>query len=311
MKRHLIFALLLLTVACEKEEILSSESPPDNTELFTNIDFFGDVIYGSSTTQSGITEDLLMDIYTPSGDNSNERPLIILAHGGGFLGGEKESMLELATYLGRRGFVVASLKYRLVDVEETPDVMIRGVIDAMLDMRASVRFFRKDLATNNTFRIDPDNIFVGGYSAGAFMSLHTAYVNSMNEIREIGGQSLVDYVTNAGGLEGNSGNSGYSSSVAGALSLSGALAKADLIDAGEPILFSYHGTADSVVPYLTGESDGSGVTTDGPGVYHTEADRVGIVNQLITIQGGEHDAFWTTNGSEEELVSFIKENLIE
>lgn len=310
MKRYIILTALLFTT-CEKEEILSPEPTPDNAELFTEIDFFGNVVYGSSTTQSGITEDLLMDIYTPQGDISQSRPLIILAHGGGFLGGDKESMMQLSSYLSRRGFVVASLKYRLVDVEETPDAMKRGVIDAMFDMRAAVRYFRKDLANSNTYRIDTNNIFIGGYSAGAFMGLHTAYVNSLDEIIEIGGQSLLDYVNSSGGLEGNSGNDGYSSNIRAAISLSGALAKADLIDAGEPILFSFHGTADSVVPYLTGESDGSGVTTDGPGVYHSVADEVGIINQLITIQNGDHGVFWETNGSEDALIRFITENLID
>jgi len=310
MKYHLlILSLFIIFVfqGCDDSEIVN----PDSREDFFEVELEANVIYGSATTQGGVTEDLVMDIYSPRNNNSTERPLLILAHGGGFLGGDKISMSDLATYFASSGYVVASLKYRLVDVEETPDVMRRGVIDAMHDMRASIRFFRKDLSSSNVYRIDDENIFAGGYSAGAFMGLHAAYVGTEIEIQEIGGQNLLSYVNANGGLEGNSGNPGYSSRFRGVISLSGALSHANLIDSGEPILFSFHGTADSIVPYLNGESDGSGVATDGPGIYHPVAEAAAITNLLITIQNGEHDVFWTSKGAYKNLHDFINANLAE
>ena len=303
---------LILTAACKKEDAPTNPTTDDGRYqnlVFNNVDNQSNVVYGNSTTQGGVNEDLLMDIYTPQGDVATNRPLIILAHGGGFFVGEKESMSDLATFFARSGYVAVSLKYRLVDVEPSPAIMKKGVIDAVHDMRAAIRFFRKDLATNNNYKIDDNNIFVGGYSAGGFMGLHTAYLNSMAEINEIGGEELSNYVTASGGLEGNSGNAGYSSSVKGAISLAGALVYANLINAGEPVLYSFHGTSDSVVPYTSGDADGSGVITEGPSLYHPVAEALGIKNRLYSVDGGEHDVFWSTEGAYEDLRQFIYSNL--
>lgn len=310
----LVFAAILsLTYSCKKEVDPNNNSGGGsyNSQAFDNVNVESNVVYGSSTTQGGVTENLIMDVYTPQGDNSSNRPLVILAHGGGFQGGDKEAMTDLATFFAKSGYVAVSLKYRIVDIPTTPFVMKKAVIDATHDMRAAVRFFRKDAQTTNNYRINPANIFAGGYSAGAFMGLHTAYMNSESEVMEIGGQALLDYVNSNGGLEGNSGNAGYSSSITGSISLAGALAKASFINAGEPVLYSMHGTADQVVPYMTGDSDGSGVITEGPGVYHPIADAHGITNRLYTVQNGEHDCFWSTSGSYEDLRAFIAANLVQ
>lgn len=312
-KLALISFLLVGAVACKKEENQGNNQQTGNTrynsEVFTNVDVASDVVYGSSTTQGGVTENLVMDIYTPSGDVEANRPLIILAHGGGFQGGDKSSMADLATFFAKSGYVAVSLKYRIVDIQPTPDVMKRAVIDAVQDMRAAVRFFRKDLATTNTYRINPNNIFVGGYSAGAFMGLHTAYLNSDAELVEMGGQALLDYTNASGGHEGNSGNPGHSSAVRGAISIAGALGKASFINAGEPILYSIHGTADQVVPYYSGDSDGSGVITEGPGIYHPVADAAGITNKLYTHQNGTHDVLWQVSNSYQDIRGFVFTNL--
>lgn len=305
----IVSIIIIAAIGCKKENLSPVTDDSLNSTVYSTVTTTTNVTYGSAITQGGVTMNLHMDIYQPQGDNSSNRPLIILAHGGGFLVGDKESMADLATFFAKSGYVVASLQYRLVDVEESPEVMIKGVIDAMHDMRAAVRFFRKDLATSNAYRIDQSNIFVGGYSAGAFMGLHTAYLTSDQELLELGGQPLLDYVNAQGGFDGNSGNPGYSSSVKGSISLAGALGKASFIDPGEPILYSFHGTADQVVPYYSGNSDGTGVITEGPGIYHPVADAAGITNRLYTVNNGAHDVFWDTEGSYEDLRAFISANL--
>ena len=310
LRKITIFSTLLIaTLACQEKDIAPEKKEFIDESIYTNGGIAANVVYGSSTTQGGVTEDLLMDIFIPEGNNNSSRPLIILAHGGGFHVGEKESMTDLAEFLVKYDFVVASLKYRLVDVEPSPLVMKKAVIDAVHDMRAAIRFFRKDLSEANLCKIDEDNIFVGGYSAGAFMGLHTAYLNSEKEILELGGQTLLDYINSNGGIDGNSGNSGYSSSVKGCISLAGALAKASFINADEAILYSFHGTDDDIVPYTSGDSDGSGVITEGPAIYHPVADEVGITNHLYTVQNGGHDCFWSTEGSYEDLLQFISTHL--
>ena len=77
-------------------------------------------------------------------------------------------------------------------------------------MKAAVRYFYKDAQEDTRFRVDTQFIFIGGYSAGAITSLHYGYANTSSDISEIGGEYLFNYVANNGGLEGLSGNSGYS-----------------------------------------------------------------------------------------------------
>ena len=68
------------------------------------------VVYGTHRNKH-----LLMDLYQPVGDTARLRPLVILAHGGAFLRGDKrcEKMPVFCRELAMRGFVVASIDYRL------------------------------------------------------------------------------------------------------------------------------------------------------------------------------------------------------
>ncbi len=78
-------------------------------------------------------------------------------------------------------------------------------------MLASIRFFYKDAATNNEFRIDTTRIYIGGVSAGAIAALQIAHFDDLQEV-PIGMDTLLQA---NGGFEGNSGNPGYSRDIAG------------------------------------------------------------------------------------------------
>lgn len=304
----LLCSIALLFTACKKEEIFPDEpigTERYNERVFNTSSISSGIAYGSSVTQSGNTQTLMLDVYEPDGDDAQMRPLIVLAHGGGFTGGDKEEFEDLADFLAKSGYVVASINYRLLDVENSPERITQAVLDAVFDMKAAVRFFKADAAGANAYRIDPDQVFVGGYSAGAFMGLHYGYLNSEEEVTTMGGSALLSHFQSEGGIEGSSGNPGVSSAVKGVINFSGALFLADFVDAGEPALFSVHGTDDEVVPYLAGESDGSGVSTEGSGLIHPVAESAGIVNQLITINSGDHGAFQSCETCHQDLRSFL------
>lgn len=276
-----------------------------NEESFKQVEVTNDVVYGNNNTLFGLNVDLKMDIYEPKGDPEAARPLLILAHGGGFTQGDKADVAEMASYFAKSGYVVASIQYRLIDWVPTIPQIKEAILNTVFDAKAAVRWFRKDAANGNQYRIDGDRIFMGGVSAGGFIALHYAYVRTDAELAEIGGQELVDYANNNGGLEGNSGNDGYSSELKAILNISGALVKASFVDAGEPPLYSVHGTADLVVPYLQGESNGTGVTTEGSGLIHPEATAAGVTNQLRTIQDEGHSAFFSCADCLDEMRTFL------
>jgi len=312
-KFYFLFATILSITSCNNNEIsVTSESDNPlryNEEVFSNTTITNNVVYGSSITLGGVTTPLLLDIYEPKEDTHTNRPLLVLAHGGSFIGGNKNDLSSFATYLAKSGYVVASISYRLLDSNSTDTNLKKVVINAVTDMKAAVRFFNKDKETINTYKINASNIFIGGYSAGAITALHYAYLNNEQELISIGGNTFLEYVNNQGGLEGISGNPNYSSTIKGVINISGALFKANFVNVGEPILYSIHGTNDNVIPYNQGVIGGTNLLVEGSGLIHPQATNSGIVNKLKTIQNGNHGAFISCAECMSETRAFLFRNL--
>ena len=141
---------------------------PGTPVLTSNIQYGSNVPYNSATPQN-----LELDVYQPNGDNAPLRPLVLVVHGGSFIGGSKTGtdVVPLCQDLARLGYVTASVEYRLgmnnfpfpgpTDVDATEAVM-----RAVQDTRAAVRFFRKSATTGNPYKIDTNHIYIAGVSAG-------------------------------------------------------------------------------------------------------------------------------------------------
>lgn len=278
------------------------------TEVFEEVKVETDVFYGQAKTQGGYLQKLNMDIYYPENDTLTNRPLIILAHGGYFLFGDKKEFESEANFFAQSGYVVASINYRLIDIERTDWVAKCAVIDAIHDLKAAVRFFNKDFQTENTYKINPKQITIGGYSAGAVTSLHYAYATKPADVLRMGGQDLLDYVIANGGVEGKCGNAGYPSKVKAVINIAGSIHSAELIDKNEPILVSVHGTADQVVPFFTGATGETGVVTEGAGIIHPHAAKIGLINHLIKLEGEDHLARYSCTHCFAEIRQFLFEH---
>jgi acetyl esterase/lipase len=293
MKATLLFFLLALIAGLH-----TASAQVDTTRgryyrpIFPNVTVTSNVVYGSAVNSAGATQQLVMDIYQPTGDTVRRRPLIIFAHQGGFVTGTRTEpyMVDVCTRFARLGYVTASIDYRLLDILTILTAfdsvnIAKSAIRGSQDMRAAVRFFRKDAATTRTYRIHPSYVVVGGASAGGFMALQVGYLDKASEVPA--------YVSLAslGGLEGNSGNPGYNSgAVLAVLNLSGATESPALIEPGNAPLCSLHGTADATVPYLKGRV-GSSLPPKyvyGSGLLHPRASQVGIRNTLKTFRGAGH-----------------------
>lgn len=120
-----------------------------------------DIVYGQNTAVdgTGVVEQLELDLYQPVDDAAALRPVVVLAHGGGFCGGDKSSgrMVQQANHLTARGWVTASTNYR-VDPRQCDT--IAALVAAAEDGRAAVRWFR---AHADELRIDPTRIAFLGY----------------------------------------------------------------------------------------------------------------------------------------------------
>ena len=89
-------------------------------------------------------------------------------------------MVELCEAFAKRGYVTASIQYRLTDATNLLDSMqmLQTVVNGISDFKAAIRYFRMDVLQNgNSFGIDPDQIYVGGYSAGAILASNLAFMN--------------------------------------------------------------------------------------------------------------------------------------
>ncbi len=114
---HLLFALttLCLISACNQDEgnKIESDIGPKNVSqlvnpvtpngtryqdlVFAEVKATRDVVYGQNTDQAGTSVTLKMNIFEPANDQAQHRPLVILAHGGGFTEGTKEGFDSSAT----------------------------------------------------------------------------------------------------------------------------------------------------------------------------------------------------------------------
>jgi dienelactone hydrolase len=201
---------------------------------------YRDVLFpGAPTVQSniqyGAAAPLVLDVYRPLNDPApTNRAAIVWIHGGGFAGGKRtsDSMIGFATQFAQRGYVTASIDYRVrpglvctYGVGTMPQDCLDAARDAQHDAQAAVRWLR---ANATTFGVDPARIIVAGNSAGGITAMNVNY-NSEDP--------------------GSSGNPGQPSTVSAGVALAGCTQPPSTIGPGEPPTQLIHGSLDPVVPY--------------------------------------------------------------
>ena len=253
------------------------------------------VKYGNAASLGTLKVDLNMNVVQPKGDVLAKRPLIIFAFGGGFVQGKRQDMLSFCQTFAKKGYVTATIDYRLYNffVLGNPDSLKISptIVQASQDMKAAIRYFYKDAQTSNTFKIDTNNIIIGGVSAGAITAMLAAQLDATDPIAPW----LKAIVDKEGGLEGASGNPGYSSKVHGVINMSGALYQKEWLDKSDVPFISYHGTIDKTVAYGYGKNVYN-FYGNGSGTMHPQAVKVGIPSVLVTVPGGEHTDIYDSSG---------------
>ncbi|MEM7373806.1 MAG: alpha/beta hydrolase fold domain-containing protein [Bacteroidota bacterium] len=283
-------------------------------EVFTETQSSLSVQFGQANTIGGNPYTLIMDIYEPVGDTVASRPLVILAHGGSFIFGNRSEFTTMCKDLAKRGYVAATIEYRLMDAFVFDSIQIaEEVVMAINDMRAAVRFFKEDAATNNVYQVDTNMVFVGGTSAGGITASHLAMMDTTDDVP----QYVLDHMEAHGGFEGNSSaNTQHSSNVQGLLNYSGALLRDHWIDAEDPPFYSAHDENDPVVPcgYGTTNAVAFPVFLYGSCEMKEVADTIGVKNQLHLIPGSSgHVSFMLTDYDTilHESVIFLEEIICE
>lgn len=208
--------------------------------------------YASALNRDGVVQDLYLDVYLPDTltDTVTSLPLILLAHGGSYRNGDKDSLNYLCTVLAQRGYAVATMNYRLGWYKKQgctgdPVDFLRAFYRSVQDANAALRFLVYNAAT---YHIDTSKIFIGGISSGSTTMLHTAFASD-DEL-----SALTDATYLGLGSPDNSGNTiNATYTIKGVLNDKGGTLDSNIIDSNENIpVISFHGTHDSIVPFDTG-----------------------------------------------------------
>ena len=274
-----IFTSLLIMVSfisCKKgdDNIITPEISAPTVKLNTTyeVSITEDITYAEGLSHDSWNSantsvvPLLMDSYVPDNDLQN-RPLLMLIHGGGFSGGSKqqEALVYMANYYASRGFVVFSIDYRLrgdmgtipqewIDATTNVDPaeldQLYAMYPAHRDAKAALRWI---IANADNYSINKDYITVGGGSAGAITSIglgvselgdykdeislsedNTLSTTSLSQTYEV--KTILDFWGSDVSIEILESIYGYQK-----------------FDSNDPALFIAHGTEDTTVPFSSAE----------------------------------------------------------
>jgi len=311
MKISTFLSALLLLTAMQTFAQTPCSTGRYASNVYSSINTTSNITYGQNNSWSGASTTLKLDFYEPQGDTAAVRPLIIWVHGGSFIGGSKTDV-DVATWsqeFAKKGYACASIDYRLGFFPIDSANAVKAVVRAVQDLKAAIRFFYKDRATTNTYKIDTNHVFVGGSSAGAITALHVAYLNDPCEIQDY---LSAGTIATLGGLEGTSGNPGYSTKVHAVVSGCGALARYSWLEAGDVPLCSVHGTNDGTVKYNRGiVNPGTPLMyLDGSRMLHERACAVGVENTFYTFPNAPHVPYAGSQAYMDTTLNFIRDFLL-
>lgn len=168
------------------------------------------VFVGTAFNYCGRTDTITVNIFKPIGDGNNKRPVAVFAHGGSFTStqtADDDKMGVFAEEFARRGYVGVSMDYRegfhlvaFTPGQPAPASNEASILEsytgfdggpfaadneyeragyrAMQDMKGVVRWMKSRSVQDSTSTCQ---YFIGGFSAGAIVSLAAAFTDVETE----------------------------------------------------------------------------------------------------------------------------------
>jgi len=275
-------------------------------DLFSDVDVTSAVTFGSNAGLGGGNTTLRLDVYEPAGDTETARPVIVVAFGGSFISGSRGDVASICRTFAKMGYVAIAPDYRVGFFLPNQITTTLAVFRGAHDMKSVVRFLRKSVAEGgNPYGIDPERIILGGVSAGAIAAIHAAYLDKIEEIPAY----MANDTAGLGGVEGNSGNPGYSSRPRAVLSFSGTIGDTAWIEPNDLPIVSIHEDLDATVPYGTQEINAIGIATgliaSGSRDIHVRTENLGLDNCLLTYPDNANHCGYLIGGIEPEVLAFV------
>ncbi|HEX3029945.1 MAG TPA: alpha/beta hydrolase [Clostridia bacterium] len=201
-----------------------------------------DISYKKLTDSNAVGQNTL-DLYQPNGDKDKSRKVVILVHGGGFTGGDKSEMSDLAYKLAQRGYVALSVNYTLgwndSNYSET------ALTTTTSDIVSAVDWLKRN---SEKYRVDINQMAIGGMSAGGYISVDTALSKSLYHT----GPKFFAVIDMFGGM------------------------RAQTPSEESPPILMIHGDKDNTVPISESYS------------LKSALDNAGVYNELFVMKGAGH-----------------------
>jgi acetyl esterase/lipase len=224
--------------------------------------------------------DAKLDVIVPR-DVTKANPTLIYIHGGGWVGGAKEtSWFQLLPYL-EAGWSVVNVEYRLARISLAPA--------AVEDCRCALRWVIRNAKQYN---FDTTKLVVTGHSAGGHLSLTTGILPATAGLdrvcpgsEELKVAAIVNWfgITDVVDLLAGSNMKEYAvtwlSSMSNRDEVARRVSPLTYVREGLPPIITIHGDADPVVPYTHALR------------LQEALNKAGVANQLVTIPGGKHGGF--------------------
>jgi acetyl esterase/lipase len=223
-------------------------------------------------------KETVLDVVRPK-SGGVKRPGVLFIHGGGWVGGSKESVVKhfVMPYV-EKGYVVANVEYRLAKVATAPA--------AVQDVLKAAEWFRRNA---EKYGVDPKKIIASGGSAGGHLSL---MVGVTPKSAGLGPQSGVAAVVNFYGitdvldqLEGPNTRKyavewvPESTPAAERREMARRVSPQSYVRKGLPPILTIHGDTDPTVPYEHGVSITKMLRDEGNDA------------EMINVPGGLHGDF--------------------
>lgn len=234
-----------------------------------------DIVYGQGEVAGGgVFDDLLLDLYVPDVEGQERFPLVVTIHGGGFRGGSKANTAFVSNEFAQRGYIVASIDYRLSGDDPVPSSRMAAACEDVCDDPARPRGSALVAALDDTLTaleflhvrgdVDPSQTVLWGSSAGAITALYVGF--AMDDL-EIDSPPVSAVISNSGGF-------------IGALTAAGEVIDED---GSEGPIFMTHSTRDAVVPFVFAQAivDRAEAVGHPYEAFFVEADSHGIPDGLF------------------------------
>ena len=262
---------------------------------------------GDSSTYVKLSR-LRMDVYQPDQalDCDLDRPLFIYLHSGDLIppplngvpyGTRKDSCaVEICTRMARRGYVAASMDYRLgwdpgsSDPQTRRGGFVNAVYRAVQDVRQGIRALK---AAAGTYHLRTDGIIVCGEGIGGTIALGAATLDDVSELYiekllpDVS-QPDVSYVDTAlaGTPDGFNGQlnlyrpNGYDGTFGLCVNLGGALIDTGWLAPGDVPMLSFQPVFDQRTPFtaggqVAGSSDDAVLPVHGAGLFQQVVNAMG------------------------------------